>query len=194
MNEIIETQNSSDSAGQLVESAQHTVDVSEDGLEQNNKLEKYLTFYIAGNVFGVNIEFVNEIIEHGRYTRVPLSQSNIRGVINLRGHVVPVVDLAKRLGYESQPVNKRTCIIIVDMEDDDEKIDLGFVVDAVDEVIDINSDNIEAAPGFGLDIRQDFIEGMGKLQNDNFVKLLDLKTVLSVNELSGITAGEQADG
>jgi len=194
MNEIIETPSSSDSAGQLVESAQHTVGVSEDGLEQNNKLEKYLTFYIADNVFGTNIEFVNEIIEHGRFTRVPLSQSNIRGVINLRGHVVPVVDLAKRLGYESQPVNKRTCIIIVDMEDDGEKIDLGFVVDAVDEVIDINSDNIEAAPGFGLDIRQDFIEGMGKLQNDNFVKLLDLKTVLSVSELSCITAGEQSDG
>lgn len=193
MSEITEAGNTADSAGQLVESVQHAIDVSASISGQNNTLEKYLIFDIAGNVFGANIEFVNEIIEHGRFTRVPLSQSNIRGVINLRGHVVPVVDLAKRLGYESQAVNKRTCIIIVDMEDDGEKIDLGFVVDAVDEVIDIDSTNIEAAPGFGLDVRQDFIDGMGKLQNGEFVKLLDLKTVLSVNELSGITSGEQSN-
>jgi len=191
MSEVTGTGSTADSAGQLVEAVQHAIDVSVEG--SNDTLDKYLTFDIAGNIFGTNIEFVNEIIEHGRFTRVPLSQSNIRGVINLRGHVVPVVDLAKRLGFESQAVNKRTCIIIVDMEDDGEKIDLGFVVDAVDEVIDIDSANIEAAPGFGLEVRQDFIEGMGKLQNGDFVKLLDLKTVLSVNELSGIKSGGQSD-
>jgi len=188
MNELTATPESS---GALVKGGQHAVDVS----AQAGTLAKYLTFKVAGEMFGTGIEHVKEIIEHGRFTRVPLSQSIIRGVINLRGHVVPVVDLAKRLGYESQAINNRSCIIIVDMEDEGEKIDLSFVVDAVDEVIDLNSADIEVAPGFGIDIRQDFIEGMGRLQNGDFVKLLDLKTVLSTNELAGITdAGERADG
>jgi len=157
------------------------------------ELKKYLTFNVGGDVFGAGINFIKEIIEHGKYTRVPLSNTVIRGVINLRGHVVPVVDLAKRLGCESHPVNKRTCIIIIDMEYDGEKVDLSFVVDSVDEVVDLDDISIEAAPSFGLDIRQDFIEGMGKLQNGDFVKLLDLSTVLSVDELSNIASRKNTD-
>lgn len=179
----------SDSAGavsRLVRADQYLSGVQDD----ENHLVKYLTFNVAGGSFGSNIASIKEIIEHGRYTRIPLSQSVIRGVINLRGHVVPVIDLAKRLGYESQPVSKRSCIIIVEMDDEDEKIDLGFVVDAVDEVIDLDGRNIEPAPGFGLDIRQDFIEGMGKQRSGEFIKLLDLAAVLSVDELSGCKSSD----
>jgi len=175
---------------QLIEREQH---ISNEILKTDT-LAKYLTFNVNGEIFGTGIEYVKEIIEHGRYTRVPLSQSTIRGVINLRGNVVPVVDLAKRLGYESHAVNKRTCIIIIDMDDEGDHIDLGFVVDAVDEVIDLNNEDIEASPGFGLDIRQDFVAGMGKLKNGEFVKLLDLKTVLSISELSNVGTAGKLDG
>ncbi|MFV2056925.1 MAG: chemotaxis protein CheW [Thiohalomonadales bacterium] len=190
MSEISEIANSDRTMGQLVKSDQSVSAVA----VKDDTLGKYLTFTVAGEVFGTNIIYIKEIIEHGRYTRVPLSQSNIRGVINLRGHVVPVVDLAVRLGFDTQPINKRSCIIIVDMEDDGEKIDLGFVVDAVDEVVDVRRSDIEAAPGFGLDIRQDFLEGMGKLKNSQFVKFLDLEATLSIDELSKISTGGQLDG
>ena len=177
------------SSGQLVKNRQYLPDAP----EETDNLTKYLTFNVADETFGANIEFIKEIIEHGRYTRIPLSQSNIRGVINLRGHVVPVVDMANRLGYESQPITKRSCIIIVEIVDDSEIVNLGFVVDVVDEVIDLDNRCIEAAPSFGLDIRHDFIDGMGKLKSNEFVKLLDLNTVLSVKELSGVTENETID-
>ena len=190
MSEISEIVKSDKVTGPLVKNAQRVANVA----VKDDTQAKYLTFTVAGEVFGTNIIYIKEIIEHGRCTRVPLSQSTIRGVINLRGHVVPVVDLAKRLGFDTQAVNKRSCIIIVDMEDDGEKIDLGFVVDAVDEVVDVNRSDIASAPGFGLDIRQDFLEGMGKLQSGKFVKFLDLTTTLSIDELSRISSGEQLDG
>lgn len=161
--------------------------------DEAGNIEKYLTFNVAGKSFGANINCIKEIIEHGRFTRVPLSQSNIRGVINLRGHVVPVVDLAKRLGFESQPVNKRTCIIIVEITDGHESVDIGYVVDAVDEVIDLHVNDVEPAPEFGLDVRHDFIAGMGKLPSDEFIKLLDLDTVLSVQELSEVPRAQSGD-
>ncbi len=177
---------SPDSGGQIEIIEQSFCDQS----AQANLAAKYLTFNVANETYGADIEFIKEIIEHGSFTRVPLSHSTIRGVINLRGHVVPVVDLAQRLGYESQAVNKRTCIIIIDMDDEGEKVDLGFVVDAVDEVVDLSNIDIEVAPSFGLDIRQDFIGGMGKLSSGDFIKLLDLKVVLSIAELSNIAAGK----
>ena len=172
-----------ESLGQLVKDVRYATDVS----EESDTLTKYLTFSVAGKLFGANIEYIKEIIEHGRFTRIPMSQSNIRGVINLRGQVVPVVDLAKRLGYEAQPITKRTCIILVEINDEDEVVDLGFVVDIVDEVIDLDECHVEPAPSFGLDIRQDYVSGMGKLPSEDFIKLLDVETVLSVKELSEIT-------
>jgi len=147
---------------------------------------KFLTFSVNGGIYGCEIEKIKEIIEYGSVTRVPLTPQYLRGVINLRGSVVPVVDLATRLGKATNPVSKRTCIIIIEMNSiDDEIVDISFVVDEVDEVVSFSDEQIIAAPQFGTDIRADFISGMGKL-NGEFIILLDLEEVLSVIELSAL--------
>jgi len=152
----------------------------------DNLGSKYLTFKVGDEMFGTDIENIQEIIEYTDMTRVPMTPSHIRGVSNLRGKVIPIVDMAIRLGKENKSeITKRTCIIIVEMEDDDEIIDIGFVVDEVDEVLDIHASNIEAGPQFGADIPSDFINGMGKVDGE-FVILLSLNEVLSVKELSAL--------
>jgi len=155
-----------------------------------NTATKYLTFRIGDELFGTDIDNIQEIIEYSEMTRVPLTPSHIRGVSNLRGNVIPIVDMSIRLGKESRSdVTKRTCIIIVEMEDEGEKIDIGFVVDEVDEVLDIKEDTIEPAPQFGTDIPSDYIHGMGKLDGQ-FVVLLLLSEVLSVSELSALISAD----
>lgn len=151
---------------------------------------KFLTFKIGDELFGTDIGSIQEIIEYSAMTRVPLTPSHIRGVSNLRGNVVPIVDMAVRLGKEGQSkVTKRTCIIIVEMDDEDEKIDIGFVVDEVDEVLDIRAESIEPAPQFGTDIRSEFINGMGKVDGE-FVILLLLNEILSVKDLSALISSD----
>ena len=159
--------------------------------EIENTGNKYLTFKVAGELFGTEIDNFNEIIEYSDMTRVPLTPPHIRGVSNLRGNVVPIIDLAVRIGKESSDINKRTCIIIVEMEDDGDKIDIGFVVDEVDEVLDIHEDVIEPAPQFGAEINSDYINGMGKIDG-RFVILLLLSEVLSINDLSELVANESS--
>ena len=159
--------------------------------EMENTGTKYLTFKVSGELFGTEIDNVNEIIEYSDITRVPLTPPHIRGVSNLRGNVVPIIDLAVRLGKERSDITKRTCIIIVEMDDDGEKIDIGFVVDEVDEVLDIHADAIEPAPQFGADINSEFINGMGKLDG-NFVVLLLMNEVLSISGLSELVANESS--
>ena len=148
---------------------------------------KYLTFKVAGELLGTEIDNINEIIEFSEMTRVPLTPPHIRGVSNLRGNVVPIIDLAVRLGKKSSEVTKKTCIIIVEMDDDGEKMDIGFVVDEVDEVLDIHADAIEPAPQFGADISSDYINGMGKVDGQ-FVILLLLNEVLSITGLSELVS------
>jgi len=147
------------------------------------EINKYLTFFLLDSVYGVGIDSVKEIIEFGGITHVPMTPDYIRGVINLRGSVVPVIDLGARLNKETRDVTKRTCIIIVEMIVENESCDMGFVVDLVNEVIDISAEFIEPAPSFGADIRVDFIAGMARFDKE-FTVLLDLENVLSIEELS----------
>jgi len=148
---------------------------------------QYLTFMLAGEVFAIGILAIKEIIEFGSLTKVPMMPACIRGVINLRGAVVPVMDLSARFGTASTEVTKRTCIVIVEVEAEGEHRDVGVVVDAVNEVLEIAAAEIEPAPAFGARISTDFIEGIGKV-NGRFVILLDVDRVLSTEELSEIVA------
>ncbi len=157
--------------------------------EMENTGTKYLTFKVDGELFGTEIGVINEIIEYNEMTRVPLTPPHIRGVSNLRGNVVPIIDLAVRLGKKRGETTRRTCIIIIEMDDDGEKMDIGFVVDEVDEVLDIYAKDIEPAPQFGVDIRSDYINGMGKV-DEQFVILLLLSEVLSIKELSDLIVDE----
>lgn len=155
---------------------------------------QYLTFMSNGEVFGVDIVHTKEIIEYGDLTTVPLMPGFIRGVINLRGSVVAVVDLAARFGGRPSAVTKRTCIVIVELESDEGILDIGLIVDSVVEVVDISAADIQPAPSFGTCIRTDFIDGMGKL-DEHLVVLLNVAKVLSVAELAqvGTVAGREGD-
>jgi purine-binding chemotaxis protein CheW len=148
-------------------------------------VKQYLTFLLAGETFGIGILCIKEIIEYAGLTEVPLMPPSIRGVINLRGAVVPVLDLAVRFGKVPGEVTKKTCVVIVEVHTEEERHIMGVVVDAVNAVQKIAEADIEPAPGFGAKIRTDFIEGMGKV-NGKFVILLNVSQVLSVQELGAL--------
>lgn len=151
-----------------------------DGEEGQNQ---YLTFLLGGEMFAIPILNIKEIIEYGHLTTVPMMPAFIRGVINLRGGVVPVVDLAVRFGRKPGDVTKRTGIVIIEIKSVDEKHDVGVVVDSVSEVLEIPDTEIEPTPSFGAKIRADFIHGMGKI-NGNFVIILAVNHVLSIDEMA----------
>ena len=144
---------------------------------------QYLPFNVRNEMFAIDILYIKEILEYGQLTTVPMMPNFIRGVINLRGAVVPVVDLAARFGGDISKVSKRTCIVIIEVSVDGTRQDIGVVVDTVSEVLEIPHTEIEAAPSFGAKIRADFIQGMGKI-NGKFVIILEVDKVLSIDELS----------
>ena len=154
--------------------------------------QPYLTFLLGGEMFAVGILNVKEIIEYGHLTAVPMMPAFIRGVINLRGAVVPVIDPVARFGGAPSVAGKRSCIVIVELREGDGSHDIGIMVDAVSEVLDIPAGEIEPPPAFGARIRADFIQGMGKV-GGRFVILLDIDRVLSVDEIAAL-AGVAADG
>lgn len=153
---------------------------------QGGDTHQYLTFNVGREMFAVGILNVKEIIEYDNLTAIPMMPSFIRGVINLRGAVVPVIDLGARFSGTVSAVQRRTCIVIVEVSHDDEKHDLGVMVDAVVEVLEIPATDIEPAPSFGAQIRADFIAGMGKITG-KFVIILDIQRVLSVDEMALLT-------
>lgn len=164
----------------------------EGGVAHEVEGNKFLTFRLHKTAYGVEITRIKEIIEYGGITHIPMTPPSIRGVINLRGNVVPVVDLAERLEVGAEgDVSRRTCVIITEVEDDGEVMDIGFVVDAVEQVVGIHEDHIEASPSFGTEIKSEYICGMGNV-NDKFVILLDMATVFSVDELGALV--EEAMG
>jgi purine-binding chemotaxis protein CheW len=157
------------------------------------EIQQYLTFMLGGEVFAIGILHIKEIIEYGQLTTVPMMPEFIRGVINLRGAVVPVVDLASRFGGKPSPITRRSCIVILELEADEETQVIGVVVDAVNEVLEIAGTDIEPPPSFGTRIRTDFIKGMGKVQ-EKFVIILNVNNVLSTEDLAilGKAAGDSA--
>jgi len=156
--------------------------VTETGQEDEEQ-NQYLTFLLGEEMFAIGILSIREIIEYGFVTDVPMTPPFIRGVLNLRGAVVPVVDLAQRFGRQTRENTKRTCIVIVEIESPRGSHEMGIVVDAVSEVLEIPYDDIEPPPEFGSRIRTDFIKGMGKIEG-KFVIVLDLNRVLSVDEVA----------
>ncbi|TWI54854.1 purine-binding chemotaxis protein CheW [Pseudomonas duriflava] len=146
---------------------------------------QHLTFVVKGEIFAVDTLCVREIIEYGHLTVVPLMPSFICGVINLRGAVVPVIDLEARFGGTGTVVTPRTCIVILEVTDDDQSQVLGIVVDAVSEVLEIPLEDVRPSPAFGSRIRTDFIQGITKI-NDAFVVLLNVSQVLSISEIAGL--------
>ena len=151
---------------------------------------QFLTFTLGDEVFAMDIRTVREIIQYGPMTTVPLMPSFVRGVINLRGAVVPVIDLQARFGRAVASVGKKTCIVIFDAVRDGERVELGLMVDAVSEVIEIAASQIEPPPNFGAAVRRDFIRGMGKVAN-RFVIILEPDRAFDVNEMAELCESAQ---
>ena len=147
--------------------------------------QQYLTFTVGSELFALPIAGIKEIIEYRALTDVPMMPSFMRGVINLRGRVVPVIDLAARFGRAAAQVGRRSCIVILEVHQELLQYDIGVVVDAVSAVVEIADSQIEPPPSFGARLRQDFISGMGKL-GERFVIILAIDRVLSVEELSSM--------
>lgn len=153
---------------------------------------QYLTFMLRGEVYAIGILSIKEIIEYGGLTSVPMMPATIRGVINLRGAVVPVMDLAVRFGKPAGEVSKRTCIVIVELAIGGDQQVVGIVVDSVNAVQEIAAADIEPPPGFGMAIATDFVLGMGKV-GGRFVILLDIQQVLAIDGLAATEAAEAID-
>ncbi|MBL1261024.1 MAG: purine-binding chemotaxis protein CheW [Thiotrichaceae bacterium] len=156
----------------------------DDVVDVTRELDKYLTFRVGESNFGIDLLRIKEIIEYASVCDIPMVPSHIRGVINLRGNVVPVIDLAQRIGVEGDATeSKRSCIIIIDVLVQDESMDIGLVVDAVNKVYEIGEEDVEHAPAFGANIPTEFIKGMGRIER-KFVVLLELAKVLDIDEIS----------
>ncbi len=149
---------------------------------------QYLTCVLGDAVFAMDIRGVREIIQYASMTAVPMMPNFVRGVINLRGAVVPVIDLQARLGRATAKVGKKTCVIIFDVSRNGEKLELGLMVDAVSEVIDIPDGNIEPPPSFGSSIEREFIRGMAKVAG-NFIVILEPERAFDMEEMAALAQG-----
>jgi purine-binding chemotaxis protein CheW len=152
---------------------------------------QYLTFFVGGEEYAVNILKVKEIIEYGTVTAVPNTAPWIRGVTNLRGNVVPVIDLAVKFGLPASEASKLSCIVITEVFCEGERITMGVIADSVSQVLDFSADEIEAPPAFGTRVRIEFLLGMGKI-GKKFCLVLDIDKVLSADEIIAVTESAQA--
>lgn len=146
---------------------------------------QFLTFRLGGENYGIPIERVREILEFVEPTAIPMMPPFLRGVINLRGAVVPVIDLQSRFGRDATQVAHRSCFVIVEIESEGAAHSLGILVDAVDEVLAVDRARIEPKPSFGTKIRSDFVDGLLNLEK-HFVITLDIQQVLSIEELASL--------
>jgi purine-binding chemotaxis protein CheW len=148
---------------------------------------QYLTFMLAGEEYAIRILQAREIIELGTVTRVPQMPQWVRGVINLRSSVVPVVDLGIRFALAERPVTKFTCIVISEITIGGDCLAVGFIADSVNQVVELTEADIEPVPSFGTQISPDYLCGMGKLEN-SLVLILDIEKVLTASEISALDA------
>jgi len=147
---------------------------------------QYLTFKLDEEVFALDVAKVREILEYTGITKVPQTPDFMRGVINLRGSVVPVIDLRLKFGMSATVQTVNTCIIVVEVGQEDETLVLGLLADSVQEVIEMEPEQIEAAPHIGTRLNTDFIKGMGKHDN-RFVMILDIDKVFTGGDLSSLS-------
>lgn len=154
-----------------------------DTLNMKLKEGKYLTFSLAGEEYGIGILKVKEIIGMMSITSVPQTPGFVKGVINLRGKVIPVVDLRLKFSIEATGYTERTCIIVVEIEGIERHLQIGIVVDTVSEVLNVKADDIEEAPAFGTGLQTEFILGMAKMEGGVKI-LLDIDKVLSETQVA----------
>ncbi len=151
--------------------------------DMHEESRQYVTFRLAQEIFGVDVARTREILSMTPITKVPQTPVYMLGVINLRGQVVPVVDMRLKLNLDAQEQTEDSCIIVVEVQVDDEKIVVGAMADAVREVLEIRVDQIEPPPRLGTRLNTEYIKGMGKVCEE-FLILLDIDRVFNSDELS----------
>jgi purine-binding chemotaxis protein CheW len=154
---------------------------------QDNKYIQYLTFMLGMDVYGIAVNIIREVNRYGKVFPVPKSPQCVSGIINLRGDVIPIIDLNTRLFGTESKITKFTNIIILEHEHEDEITQIGVIIDSVKEVVDIKDSDIENAVGFALNLRKDFVTGIGKV-HESFIVLLDIPPILNVDEISQISS------
>ena len=169
----------------MSETATRTQQLNNEIMEKEGK---YLTFALANEEYGLEILKVREIMGYMEITAVPQTPAYVKGVINLRGQVIPVVDLRAKFGMETADITEETCIIVVETAQDGRSFSTGVVVDHVEEVLDIAGEDIEEAPQFGSAVNTDFILGMGKI-GETVKILLDIERVLAGDDFSSFGGG-----
>src|SRR5512136_1454219 len=157
--------------------------------QRNMETTQYLTFKLRDEVFALDIGKVREVLDFTSVTKVPQTPDFMRGVINLRGNVVPVVDLRLKFGMQMTEKSVNTCVIIAEVQLDGESVQLGAMADSVQEVLDLEAEQIEPPPRLGTKLNTDFIRGMGK-HNDQFIIILDIDKVFSAEELSEVNGSQ----
>ena len=150
-----------------------------------NGTRQYLTFQLDEEVFAIDVANVREILEYNSVTRVPRSPEYMRGVINLRGSVVPVFDMRLKFGMTGTQKTINTCIVVVEVSYEGEDVIIGALVDSVQEVFELEADQIEPAPKIGTHLRTEFIRGMGK-RDETFIIILNIDKVFSIEEITSI--------
>ncbi len=156
-------------------------------------LQQYLTFYLSGEEYAISILRIREIIEYGQVTRVPRMPRWVRGVINLRGNVVPVIDLAVKFGMEETTTSKLSCVVLVEVAIDGEPMVMGVIAESVNQVVDLSSSDIRTPPAFGTKLRADYLLGMGSI-GKNLALILDIDRILTTEELlAAVTQAQSVD-
>jgi len=150
--------------------------------------DQYLLFYVGGDVYAIKALSTSEIVEYTTITKVPLMPSFVKGVTNIRGNIVPVIDLLDRFSLGQTEVQAKTSIVVINYKIENETTQLGIIIDEVYEVDDINTDQIKDAPSFGAKIDKKFISHMGKYQGD-YIAILDTQAILNTTELSKLVKG-----
>lgn len=145
--------------------------------------DTYLTFTLAGETYAVEVEQVKEVLEYTSVTKVPRTVDFMKGVINLRGSVVPVVDLRLKFGMEEAEATVDTSIIVMEITMEEERVVIGAIADSVEEVVALAPDQIEPSPQIGTQINKRFVRGIGK-QDERFIIILDIDTLFSEEEIS----------
>lgn len=160
--------------------------MAETQAESVERIGQYLSFRLDGELFAMDVSCVREVIDRTDLTRIPRMPEFMRGVINLRGNVVPVVDLRMKFGIGEVEMTLETCIVVLEVNVDEETTVVGALVDAVEEVLELGPTHIEPPPKMGTRLDTEFIEGMGRLDDEEFVILLNADKVFSATELEAV--------
>ncbi len=158
-------------------------------ISEITQMRQYLTFKLGNEVFGIDVAKVREVLDFTNITEIPRTPEFMSGVINLRGSVVPVVDLRLCFHMSKTERTRNTCIIVVEVLLDGESTVIGALADSVEEVIDLEPDQIQPAPKIGTQIHTDFIKGMGK-RDSQFIMILEIDRVFSAEELGAVQSAE----